>query len=236
MDVIGKNMKSLLKKIISFFAIIIIKIKANITIKKSIIFLSHIHTDNKSNLINLTNSNLEYSQIIIRGKNNNTNIQGNHSRIKIYIHGENNSLYIDKRTSLILSEITIRGKACKVQIGENTTFGKNCCLVCMGDKNQIFIGKQCMFAENIDIWNTDSHPILNTEGQIINHSKPISIGNHVWIGKYSKILKGTIIEDNSIVGMSTLVTNHIIHNTLNVGTPNRCIKKDINWDRNFINQ
>lgn len=229
-------MKKSIKRIISFFTIIIVRIRANIILNRSSILFSKIYSKDKSNLVHLIDSNLEFSKIIFHGKNNKIKIHGNHTRIRINIYGEGNSIDISKRTSLILSEITIRGKGCKIEIGEDTTFGKNCCLVCMGENNKITIGNQCMLAEQIDIWSSDSHPILNSKKEIINGSKPIIIGNHVWIGKYSKILKGTIIEENSIIGMNTLVTSHIKHNTLNVGIPSKCIKQDINWDKNFINK
>lgn len=231
-----KIMKNAIKKIISFFTIIIVRIRANLILERSSILLSQIYTKDKSNSVHLIDSNLEFSKITFNGKNHKIRISGNHSRIKINIYGERNSLYISKRASLILSEITIRGKGCKIEIGEDTTFGKNCCLVCMGENNRITIGDQCMFAEQIDVWSSDSHPILNSKKEIINSSKPIIIGNHVWIGKYSKILKGAIIEENSIIGMNTLVTSHIKHNTLNVGIPSKSIKQDINWNKNFINK
>ena len=89
-------------------------------------------------------------------------------------------------------------------------------------------------AEDIEIWNTDSHPIFDANGNITNISKPINIGNHVWCGKGSKILKGVSIGDNAVIGMQALVTKDIVGGTLNVGIPAKSIKENINWDRHFI--
>ena len=106
----------------------------------------------------------------------------------------------------------------------------------MGEHNSIIIGNECMFAEDIEIWNTDSHPILDYHGKLLNPSKPIHIGNHVWCGKHSKILKGVTIGDNAIIGMQSIVTKDIFPNTLNVGIPAKVIRENINWDRHFINK
>jgi acetyltransferase-like isoleucine patch superfamily enzyme len=90
-----------------------------------------------------------------------------------------------------------------------------------------------MFAENIDLWATDSHPIFNIDNKLINPSKPISIGDFVWIVSKCTILKGVTIGNGSIIGMSSTVTKNIESSTLNVGNPIRCIKTDIRWKREF---
>ena len=91
-----------------------------------------------------------------------------------------------------------------------------------------------MFSEDIDVWNSDSHPIFNAEGEVINPSRPIHIGNHVWVGKRVKILKGITIGDNAVIGMDSLVTKDIEPNTLNAGSPAVIVKRNINWERSFI--
>jgi acetyltransferase-like isoleucine patch superfamily enzyme len=68
---------------------------------------------------------------------------------------------------------------------------------------------------------------------LINPSKPISIGDFVWIGAKCSILKGVTIGSGSIVGMSSIVTKNIEAATLNVGNPLRCIKTSVRWEREF---
>lgn len=53
------------------------------------------------------------------------------------------------------------------------------------------------------------------------------------MGIYSK---GVSIGDGAVVGMKALVTKSIATKTLNVGSPAQVIKKDINWERGFINK
>lgn len=107
-------------------------------------------------------------------------------------------------------------------------------ITCMGRNNFIRIGDDCMLSENIDIWNTDSHHIINENGNVINKNKPIIIGNHVWIGKNCSILKGVIVGDNSIIGMSSVVTKNVDKNSIYVGNPAKKVKEGINWTRDYL--
>lgn len=179
---------------------------------------------------------LNQSSIHINGKNNKISFKQCHLRkTNIQITGNNNIIRINPHAQLNLTTIVLRGNNCNVTIGENSTFGGTY-IVCMGKYNSIQIGKNCMFAEQTEIWNSDTHPIFDCHGRVINPSKPIYIKDHVWCGKRSKILKGVIIEENAIIGMEALVTKNISPNTLNAGIPTKCIRENINWDRCFISE
>lgn len=78
--------------------------------------------------------------------------------------------------------------------------------------------------------DTDSHTILDMQKNKINENKEIIIGDHVWIGCRSIILKGTKIPDNSIIGAGSLVTKELQNeNTIFTGNPIKAIKSDISW-------
>ena len=49
--------------------------------------------------------------------------------------------------------------------------------------------------------------------------KPIKIGNNVWIGYQSVILRGVTIGNNSIVGANSVVTKEVPPNTIVAGNP-----------------
>ena len=91
-----------------------------------------------------------------------------------------------------------------------------------------------MLADNVDIFSSDTHPIFDENNKLINHSKPIEISDHVWIGLHSKILKGVCVGEGAIIGMASLVTKNIMPHTLNVGAPAKCIKEGVKWSRDFI--
>jgi len=226
-------MKKLIKIIYSFFIVLIYELlNFNFNSQKSIIFLSKIRFK-KNNKIDLYKAIVERSSILIDGKNNQVYFKGNLSSSKIKIWGSDNQIIIHPNVILNNSTLIIRGNNIMVEIRKGSTFG-SMYLVCMGDNNHIEIGENCMFAENINIWASDSHPIYNSENQLINTSKPIIVGNNVWVGSNCTILKGVRIGDNSILGMSTFVTKNIEPSTLNVGSPSRSINSNVRWEREFI--
>ena len=139
---------------------------------------------------------------------------------------------IENAVELTDCDIVCVGDNCKISIGAGTTIG-GANIVCMGKSDYIIIGKDCMFSSNIDIFNSDTHQILS-ENKVINFNKSIEIGNHVWIGKNSSILKGVRIGDNSIIGMNTTVTKAVDNGMIVVGNPARVIKNNITWSRNRV--
>ncbi|HIF9138800.1 TPA: acyltransferase [Photobacterium damselae] len=54
------------------------------------------------------------------------------------------------------------------------------------------------------------------------------IGNNVFIGSYAVVMPGVTINDNSIIGAGTIVTNDVPSNTLVAGNPGRIIKSNLN--------
>ncbi|MHB9313403.1 acyltransferase [Fusobacterium polymorphum] len=172
----------------------------------------------------------------------------------IIVEGSNNILYIDKETLLTNSYIKIEGNDNKIFIGAN------CCLknltidmknensvIKIGDKTsieearitsfepyKIEIGKDCMFSADIVIMNTDVHKIYDTTTKLkTNEGKEISIGNHVWLGIRTIVLKGVNIGDNSIVAAGSIVTKDVKANTVVSGNPARQVKENRNWSRDL---
>ena len=64
-------------------------------------------------------------------------------------------------------------------------------------------------------------------------SKPISIGNNVWIGANSIILPSVNIGDNVIIGAGSVVTKDIPKNSIAVGNPCRVIRKKPPYGRDI---
>lgn len=173
---------------------------------------------------------------------------------QIIVEGFNNVLYIDKSTLLRDSYIKIEGNNNKIFIGNN------CCLknltidmknensvIKIGNKTsieearitsfepyKIEIGKDCMFSANIVIMNTDVHKIYDIDtGLKTNEGKEISIGDHVWLGIRTIILKGVSIGDNAIVAAGSIVTKDVKANTIVSGNPARQVKMNKNWSRDL---
>ena len=90
-----------------------------------------------------------------------------------------------------------------------------------------------MFAEGIEIWASDTHPVYK-EGVTINPSRPVEIQEHVWLGTNVMVLKGTVIGEGAIVGMGSLVKGVVPKRSMVVGNPARVVKTDIDWDKKAI--
>jgi acetyltransferase-like isoleucine patch superfamily enzyme len=92
--------------------------------------------------------------------------------------------------------------------------------------NRIKIGHDVAIAENVTIRDSDNHQIIYSNYEI---SKPIDIGNHVWIGMNATILKGVNIGDGAVVAAGSVVTRNIPENCLVAGVPARIIKNNVRW-------
>ena len=94
--------------------------------------------------------------------------------------------------------------------------------------NNIKIGKHVKCGGNVGIWDTDFHPLDFEKRRftlIDTKSRPIIIGDDVFIGANSMILKGVNIGDRAIVGAGSVVTKGIPPDEVWAGNPAKCIRK-----------
>nr|WP_278560640.1 acyltransferase [Phocaeicola plebeius] len=90
------------------------------------------------------------------------------------------------------------------------------------------IGNNCIIAMGTVIRDNDGgkHQIL--DANYIN-AKPITIGNHVWIGENVMILKGVTIGNGAIIAAGSLVTKDIPPHSLAMGRPAKIVRENIEW-------
>ena len=86
------------------------------------------------------------------------------------------------------------------------------------------------------IRDMDGHNIYNLENEKkllpINEASEIKIGNHVWTGAHSSLLKGSELADGCIVAYRACVTKPFQEkNCIIGGVPGTIIKKNIVWER-----
>lgn len=70
----------------------------------------------------------------------------------------------------------------------------------------------------------DSQPSSIVNDRTLS-SKPVVIGNNVWIGELCSVLPGVTIGENSIIGANSVVTKSIPANSIAVGNPAKVIKQ-----------
>jgi acetyltransferase-like isoleucine patch superfamily enzyme len=101
-----------------------------------------------------------------------------------------------------------------------------CAIFC---RNEIAIGEEVVIAPEVIIRDSDQHQLVGPDGNTKPMSSPIQIGNHVWIGTRSTILKGVTIGNNVVIAAGSVVTHDVPDNCLVAGVPAKVIKQDIAW-------
>lgn len=161
------------------------------------------------------------------------NVQvSNYSRINIPerhdIKTNRGQFLVEKNATVNIGSITTMDGSCifawnnsNLTIGDRVFFNKNTYLWCT---NSITIGSDTIIAPDVIIRDSDGHFI---EGK--NKIAPITIGNHVWIGAKTIILKGVTIGDNTVIGAGSVVAHDIPSNCLAVGNPAKIIRENIEW-------
>lgn len=174
---------------------------------------------------------LRKCSITLVGKNNLVSLgKADVFNSSISIFGTNNSIWIQDGVRIYNTNIIIKkATGSHIRIGNDTHLGGGT-VVCAGNENFIEIGEQCMIAEDVEIWSSDTH-FITINGNELNNSKPISVHNHVWLGKGVTVLKGVTIGENAIVGMRSLVSHDIRPGTVNAGIPTRELQNNANWHR-----
>lgn len=91
---------------------------------------------------------------------------------------------------------------------------------------EVVIGNNVLLGANVFIADTDFHPKASSNRRYSHENievSPVNIGNNVFIGMDSIVLKGVSIGDNSIVGAGSVVTHNIPKNSVAAGNPAKII-------------
>ena len=119
-------------------------------------------------------------------------------------------------------------------VGNKTSFYKTE-ISTYDNGSEVEIGEDCMFGFDTIIYNTDGHSIFQN-GNLINKADKLVIGDHVWCGWGSTILKNSYIPSGCIVGKSAVVAKKFEkENVVIAGNPAKIIKENICWDRKSVN-
>lgn len=110
----------------------------------------------------------------------------------------------------------------------NTGMNSGGVLICA---KKITIKDGVSMGRGVYIFDSDHHPIYNSDSEIINEAKEIVIEENVWLGLKATILKGSVIKKGSIVGAHSLVGMEIPPYVMVGSTMARPVMRDISWHR-----
>jgi acetyltransferase-like isoleucine patch superfamily enzyme len=96
---------------------------------------------------------------------------------------------------------------------------------------RIVVGNDVFVSWDVLIMDTDIHEIHGADGRHINSNAPVTIGNKVWIGCRSLILKGVQIADGVVVAAASTVTKpSLLPNAVIGGSPARVLRENVTWN------
>jgi acetyltransferase-like isoleucine patch superfamily enzyme len=113
----------------------------------------------------------------------------------------------------------------QITLEDNVAIGKDTIIYA---SKPMVIGKNTSIAGQCYIIDSDhgiKRSMLVREQPL--ESKPIYIGEDVWIGAGSKVLKGAYISDGSVIGAMSLVNSFTEPYSINVGMPTKKIKERV---------
>lgn len=114
--------------------------------------------------------------------------------------------------------------------GYNLSVGKDfyCNFACaLLDGGRITIGDRVLFGPNVHVY-TPTHPLDPAERNGLEGpemTKPVTIGNDVWVAGGVIILPGVTIGDGCTVGAGSVVTRDVEPYTVVAGNPAKVIKR-----------
>ena len=186
-------------------------------------------------IINPSNSVATEAAISFGGKCNQLTIKegANLRKIAAEFRGSNAKISIEAcRASLII----LIGSNSEISI-ESGTSSTGTIYMTAFEGSSISVGKDCMFAGGVQIRADDAHPIFDiTTGKRVNRSKPVRIGDHVWLCEGAVILNGSEIGSGSIIGTRSIVKGKITNNCVAAGAPARVTRKNVAWERPHLSQ
>ena len=185
---------------------------------------------NRKSKISFGGVYIRNSKIDVRGTDNIIEIEPGAQIVNttITVNKNGNRILIKKNSVLNHCEILLYDELEKFEFGIKSS-AINCCFYLV-ESTDLIIGDGCWMARGGVFRTGDGHSFCDSEGNRINPSASILIGEHCWIGTDVVCLKGVTLQPNTVVSACTLLNKPYKESgVLLGGIPARVLKKDINW-------
>lgn len=131
-------------------------------------------------------------------------------------------VYLD-RWSWVGDGTKLRAHGGFVRIGSKSVLGGE---ITFSAYEEISIGRECVIADRVMFIDFD-HIVADVETAIRKqglYSKPVRVGNNVWIGYGAAILRGVTVGDGAVIGTNAVVTKDVPPNAIVGGSPARVLR------------
>lgn len=120
------------------------------------------------------------------------------------------------------THLEARGTA-KIEIGAGSILNNACVIV--ADGTEIRLGRDVVVGPEVAIYDSDFHSLTPSRRKSGPAAMaPVLIGDNVFIGTRSTILKGVTIGENSVIGSGSVVTRDVPPNVIAAGNPCRVVR------------
>jgi maltose O-acetyltransferase len=111
-----------------------------------------------------------------------------------------------------------------IEVGDRTEFNNNLMIKCEGAG--VRIGRDGLFGAHVEIFDSDFHD-LHPQRRHAGSQKmaPVEIGDNVFVGMGARILKGSTIGEDAVIGAGSVVTGEIPAGVIAAGNPARVIRE-----------
>jgi acetyltransferase-like isoleucine patch superfamily enzyme len=148
-----------------------------------------------------------------------------HSKAECYLRlREGAEMVVNGSVSLFYNAtIEVHGRG-RFAIGQSS-INSGAVIICA---YKMTIGSGCLIARYAMISDSDHHRTFDDNGRVTNYPKEVVIGDNVWLGIKSTVMRGSRIKSGSVVGADSLIMGKIKEHTLMMNEPAREFSK-INW-------
>lgn len=141
------------------------------------------------------------------------------------IINRNGRLIVRGEVSLYCGTRIVVAADAHLEIGDQTYINYDASLTCL---EHISIGKNTAISWNTNIIDGNFHELI-VAGKPRSRTRPVQIGDHVWIGT-GAIIAGASVGDGTVVGAGSVVTSDMPSKVLVTGNPARVVREDVSWE------
>jgi maltose O-acetyltransferase len=126
----------------------------------------------------------------------------------LWAHEESNKFYL-------------YGDTAEIRLGEGSRLNG----ITIHCREKVTLGRNCLTGSAV-IMDTDFHECMDPSHILYGNptSKPVTIGNNVWLCGQCALLKGSCVGDNSVVGFRAVVTKNFPGDVVIAGNPAKIVK------------